>query len=63
MLTDEQVIAELRVSDEASLQKFEAVIAQVRRERASPDGVRAEAGAIMSEAQIALEEKFPRGSN
>ena len=61
-MTDEDVIAELRVSDEGRLQKFEAVMAEVRRERASPDGVRAEVGSIMSEAQIDLEEKFPRGS-
>jgi hypothetical protein len=60
MLTDEDVIAELRVSDEPRLQKFEAVIAQIRRERSSPAEVVGEVGFIESDAKVQLDEKFGR---
>ena len=59
ILTDEQVIAELRVSDLDRLKMFRGVIDEQIGARLSPEGVRSEIGAMEIDAQVDLDAKFP----
>lgn len=60
-MTIEELTAEIRVADLGTLRSLAAVVQEQIAARLSPEGVRAELGAISVGVDIDEDEKFPRG--